>query len=220
MAAGSDGKTLCWSTFNFFKTWALTFQRFVVSQPMLQTTNLLALCAPFNQTMVSETIIVWTGSTLLMPAVPIPVNLPPNGIQVIMNWTMFSLCQLLSNLRLPSSLISLLTPEETAKLAWDKTVLIGVMLVVQESEQDQPLILQLQTLLMHTSGLSLQVNLMAALKLFLTDPNVPALITCAVPKTVSDLSRESLEPLKPVVGLIIKSNNLLPTVFDSFSYDY
>jgi len=93
------------------------------------------------------------------------------------------------------------------------------MLVVQESEQDQLLILQLQTLLMHTSGLSLQVNLMAALKLFLTDPNVPALITCAVPKTVSDLNQESQEPLKLVVGLIIKSNNLLPTVFDSFSYD-
>lgn len=92
------------------------------------------------------------------------------------------------------------------------------MLVVQESELDQPPIPLLQTLLMLTSGLSLQVNQMDALKFFLTDHNAPALITCAVHKTVLDLSLESQEPLKLEVGLIIKSNNLLPTVFDNFYY--
>jgi hypothetical protein len=68
---------------------------------------------------------------------------------------------------------------------------------------------------MLTSGLSLQVSLMAALRLSLTVLSAQDLTTCAVPRTVLVPNPANQEHLRLVVGLTTKLSNLLLTVFEN-----
>ena len=88
-------------------------------------------------------------------------------------------------------------------------MLVGLVL---ESDQQQKLLLL--TLSMLTIGLNPLGNPTGALKRCLTEPSVLVTTQCADRLTVLVHSLVSRDHLKLAIGLIIKSSNLLLTVYE------
>ena len=88
-------------------------------------------------------------------------------------------------------------------------MLVGLVL---ESDQQQKRLLL--TLSMLTFGLNPLASQTGALKLCPTEPSVLVTTQCADQLTVLVHSLVSRDLLKLAIGLIIKSSNLLPTVYE------